>query len=418
MSATPSVGRMAQAELAQGDSAFTMPGQQNDVLPVSLALKLCVLAAALGALLQRTPQILYRPQFWAEDALVFFRAAYENPLSSILEPYSGYYLLLPRLMALAASPLPFRLIPAAYAWMSVAAMLLVCALALSPRLNLRPNCRCIVALAVVLAPASHEVFSCLTNSQWIVALTLVLIASSSPAQTLREKTRDVVVLIAAGLSGPFSVFFAPLFALRAVRERSRFSVLLLVVVVICAGIQSVHLPAARIPGTVSWHNPDFVRAFGFHGWNLFTAYFARPASWAVSLVLASGTAFAYLAMLWNGLRRPAPAAVAFALASLLSLGAALWAYRASPITVTAGGRYFYIPAVTAIWGMAALLPSRLSIAGLALAAASSIAWLAHPARFVNYHWSDASRCIGVTDPCVIPVNPPGWELVIRPRPTR
>jgi len=53
-----------------------------------------------------------------------------------------------------------------------------------------------------------------------------------------------------------------------------------------------------------------------------------------------------------------------------------------------------------------------------LAAASSIAWLAHPSFFIDYHWGEASRCIGVTDPCVIPINPPGWELVIRPRSTR
>jgi hypothetical protein len=81
------------------------------------------------------------------------------------------------------------------------------------------------------------------------------------------------------------------------------------------------------------------------------------------------------------------------------------------------GWYLYVPAVTATWAIAALLPSRLSIAGLPLIASSATLWLARPWRLVDFHWSEASSCVGVTDPCVIPINPPGWTIVVRPKPS-
>src|SRR5207253_8503965 len=118
----------------------------------------------------------------------------------------------------------------------------------------------------------------------------------------------------------------------------------------------------------------------------------------------------YAVLLWIGLRRPVPAVVTFTLASLVVLVASLWAYRGNPLEMAGAGRYLYVPAVTATWAIAALVPSRLSIAGLILIAASAIPWFARPWRFVDFHWKDASNCIGVTEPCVIPINPPGWKM--------
>jgi hypothetical protein len=299
--------------------------------------------------------------------------------------------------------------------MSAAVMLAVCALALSQRLDLGGSSRCIMALAVALVPGPHEVFSSLTNSQWIVALALVLIAASSPARTAWEKSRDVVVVVLAGLTGPFSPLFVPLFALRALRERTRFSLVLLGLLVTCAGIQSFHLTTTRMEGPPRWR--DMVSALALHGARLFSSLLGMPSPWVVGLFVAIATGLVYAALLWTGLRRPAPAVTIFTLASLLVLAASFWSYRGNPLLMAGTGRYLYVPAVTATWAIAALLPSRLSIAGLLLIASSSTFWLARPWRLVDFHWREASRCIGVTDPCVIPINPPGWTIVVRPKPS-
>ena len=379
-------------------------------------MRFCVLSVALLALIRRTPWIVSNPQFWAEDGPLFFSDAYQSPFKSILQPYAGYYLLVPRLIAAAATVLPPKYCPTVYVWMAAALVLAVCALVLSPRLDLARGPRCVMALAVTLVPGPHEVFSSLTNSQWILALALVLAAASSPACTARDKIRDVAVVILAGLTGPFSLFFVPLFALRALRERSRFSFALLGLVLVCAGTQAFHLPGARIGGTPNGR--QIVSAVALHGSRLFAGLFGPPSPWLVGLFVALATVLLYAALAWTGLRRSLPEVLIFTLAGLLVLGASLWAFRGAPLTMARAGRYLYVPVVTTTWAIAALLPSRVSIAGLLFIASSAIPWLARPWRLVDFHWKEASSCIGVTDPCVIPVNPSGWTIVVHPKPSR
>jgi hypothetical protein len=415
MRAEMSVRPLSQAPAGSGEPSPVVPPQRSSADRIPRWIAFCVLAVALGALMRRTPGMVSNPQFWAEDGVLFFRDAYDHPFASIFQPYNGYFLLVARLLAMAATLLPPRFSPAVYVWMSAAIMLAVCALALSPRLALGRSSRCIMALAVAVAPAPHEVFSSLTNSQWIVALALVLIAASSPAPTAGDKLRDVLVVLLAGLTGPFSVLFVPLFLLRALQERSRFSLALLGLLVICASMQSFHLGTTRIGDVPQWR--DMISAVALHGSRLFASLLRGPSPWALGLFVALATGLVYAALLWHGLRRPAPAVLIFTLASLLVLGASLWAYRGNPLVMAGTGRYLYVPAVTATWAIAALLPSGLSIAGLLLIASSSIFWLARPWRLVDFHWSDASSCIGVTDPCVIPINPPGWTIVLHPKPS-
>jgi hypothetical protein len=31
---------------------------------------------------------------------------------------------------------------------------------------------------------------------------------------------------------------------------------------------------------------------------------------------------------------------------------------------------------------------------------------------VDYNWQESSRCIGKETTCVIPINPPGWKIII------
>jgi hypothetical protein len=373
---------------------------------------------ALVAVIRRTPWIVSNPQFWAEDGPLFFLDAYQHPLRSILQPYAdaGYYLLAPRLIAAAATAAPVKDQPGIYVWVAAAIVLAVCALALSSRINLGRGTRCVMALAVALAPGPHEVFSSLTNSQWMFALGLVLVAASSAARAAGDRIRDVAIVLLAGLTGPFSLFFVPLFALRALRERSRFSLLLFGLVTISGGIQALHLPGSRIGGEAHWR--EMVGAFALHGSRLFTSLFGQPSSWVVALFVALATAGVYAALVFIGLWRPAPEGLTFTLAALLVLAPSFWAFRGAPLAMAGTGRYLYVPAVTLTWAIAALLPSRLSIAGLVLIATSAIPWFVRPWRLVDFHWKEASSCIGVTDPCVIPINPSGWNIVVHPKPSR
>src|SRR5262245_24303691 len=55
----------------------------------------------LTILVMRRPDAVYNPQFWAEDATVFFKQAFETPAASTLvRPLGGYFHLVPRVVAL------------------------------------------------------------------------------------------------------------------------------------------------------------------------------------------------------------------------------------------------------------------------------------------------------------------------------
>ena len=55
----------------------------------------------MALLVVRRADALTNPQFWAEDATIFFKTAFEQPtLASLLAPYAGYLHLVPRCVAL------------------------------------------------------------------------------------------------------------------------------------------------------------------------------------------------------------------------------------------------------------------------------------------------------------------------------
>src|SRR5947209_277348 len=63
-------------------------------------------------LFYRTPDAFLNPQFYVEDGLRFFANAREHGFASLFESWTNYLHFIPRLFALAVSPLPPRYAPA------------------------------------------------------------------------------------------------------------------------------------------------------------------------------------------------------------------------------------------------------------------------------------------------------------------
>lgn len=181
---------------------------------------LLVLAGAALLLWWRRPDALALPQFWAEDAAVFFRQARELGWRALLEPYAGYFHLVPRLVAAGANLLDPAHAPLVYALAAGLGTLHVCALALLRPLVSWQGRGWIAALAVVLVPDAGEVLGVLTNLQWILAPGLLLLALGPPPRSLAGRLHDVAAIVIFGLTGPFVIVLAPLFFLRAWREKS------------------------------------------------------------------------------------------------------------------------------------------------------------------------------------------------------
>jgi hypothetical protein len=221
------------------------PGRTRDNPLAWTAVAGLVLAA-------RFPDWLRRPRLWAEDGKVFYSGASSEWHTDILKPYAGYFHLLPRSIAWIGHRLDPALVPALFVYTSALLTLCVVARVFSRRLDL--PLRPLIALAIVAAPSNGEVFLCPTNLQWIVALSLPLTAIMRDPVGLLDWVADVVVVAAAGLTGPFSIFAFPLFLWRALRRRTRASWVLAGVVGAAAVLQAWQVlfhPAPRD----SWQQP-------------------------------------------------------------------------------------------------------------------------------------------------------------------
>ena len=192
---------------------------------------IAVAVAAVGLLALRDTDAFLRPDFWAEDGRAFFRGWNMFGWSSFIEPYAGYLHLMPRIVAAAAGLLPlewtlvvFLVGAAAFsAWASVT--LFLC---------LPGPAAWLGALTPLLAFGGSEVLGTPTNLQWITAIALAAIAVSAPGGTANKAAMVVI----AGLSGPFSLIYLPVFATRLWLLRThRPEVIVCALALLCGAIQ-------------------------------------------------------------------------------------------------------------------------------------------------------------------------------------
>ena len=84
-----------------------------------------MLAFSTLILFYRKPGTLHNPQFWAEDGTTFFRENIERGAWAIFQPYAGYLLVIPRIVAWLAGLLPSVYAPRIYSLASLAIFLFI-----------------------------------------------------------------------------------------------------------------------------------------------------------------------------------------------------------------------------------------------------------------------------------------------------
>ena len=139
-----------------------------------------IVVISLAIMLWIAPDAFRNPNFWAEDGTIFWKQSYDG-WRSIIAPYNGYLNLVARLAA------------------ATVGTCLVIAKTIGPT----------AALSPVLAFGAEEALANLTNVNWVMACGLLAVLAGG-----RLSRSAAIFSIFAGLSGPFSLLFSPVIALR------------------------------------------------------------------------------------------------------------------------------------------------------------------------------------------------------------
>lgn len=161
---------------------------------------------------------------FAEDGAVFLGEGLSHGLfSSLVTPYAGYLVLIPRLLGEAGATLPLRYAPET---MNIGAVLVVGVSGLAVWVSsaglVRSSFLRVLLVALVLLPPTSglETVVTATNVIWYSSFAVFWLLLWKPETTWGAGLGGLLILC-AGLSSPAFFFFLPLAALRAIAIRDR-----------------------------------------------------------------------------------------------------------------------------------------------------------------------------------------------------
>jgi hypothetical protein len=397
-----------------------------------LWITLLVCAAILVA---RRPGHLENPQLWAEEGKIWFADAYTLGPRALLRSFGGYLNSTQRVVAALAQWADPAHVPAIFTAAAFLLTLYVAGRTQSERFPLPPHVG--YALAVVLVPDTFEVLLFLNNVDRITAAGLVLVLISRDARRWWEHAHDAAATVLFGLTGPYSIVFAPMFVWRAIRRRTRASVGVAVLASACALVQGTLIVlhergklADTGPVAMGYGKVEPRKLLAVPGMRIGASLLvgARvPADYSLAIETALGiavlAAVAYLAL------RPGRARVErvwLGIAFVLVLASALYRCRlVLPDLCHAvyGNRYFYFPQLMLLWLLIAFAvetrrwKSWGATALLLWMLAVNVPRLREPA-LPDMRWKEYAAKIRAGEAVEIPLNPGGIEPWILRLPAR
>lgn len=405
----------------------------------------------VGAILifTRRPDSLLNPQFYVEDGVYWYAQAHEQgALTALLSPfYRGYFVTVQRLGGLAAQAVPFAWAPFVMNLLAILCGALPAAFIASKRFASvlpRLEARLLAAFLYLGLPGAWTTMANITHVQWHFALLAGLIVVAAPPATRGWKAFDLVACTLSGLSGPMSLFLAPVAALAWWLRRTRWSLVLAGVVAATAAVQATCiLLSAGEPGgdtRLGASVMSFLSLFArrvvleaFVGdagntWLLANAGSVLLSPAAVVLVAVAGAAF-FAASAWKG---TVELRLLFLFAFLVYLASLAW----PPASVHSdsgywellaipgiGNRYFMIPIFATLCALlwatfTKSLPARV-LGGLSLAVVLAVGvrldWREPPLRDYDFKQYVVKYERAAPGERVQVITPPGWSFVLTKR---
>lgn len=378
---------------------------------------LWVFILGVAVYLIRARYEMINPQFWAEDATVFFTASPLQALRQMMQPYAGYLHIGPRSIALIGSLVPGALAPVAVFWAACLTTVL-CSVVIYALGSFMANPdRVLFALAPIMALPGGEIYGNATNTQWFLGTVLGVLVLCYRQDRFPSPWWLVLALFLA-LTGPFSVFLFPIFLGWALLLREvRLNRAMLIAVGMGAAVQLAILGVfgpnkygAGVAPFSAWllAARKFADLFvSLHGWLAITA---------MALVFALPMAVAVGGMRRRALRSALLPLVFVALA-VVTLLIGWFTHKHQPDLIGATGpaeRYFLQPFAFLLMALAACGTSQVRAyrwSALMLIPALVIGWGSglKVVRKPDLQWGAYYRLSQVLDDVVAPILP-NWVL--------
>lgn len=397
----------------------------------------------LLAMAYKSNDALSNPQFWAEDATVFFKEQFGTSLPQLFTPYAGYLHFIPRLVAWFASWLPVVKAPLIY---NASAILLTTAAIVVTCRRMRPFVPVwIVALSFLAVPTSGEILGTITNAQWFLQFPLAALCLTpyQPARGWMVWLRPLTVL-AISLTGPFSVVLALVIAgmisasyvartttrdpfngalgnFAATRDWTALAALCIGAIVQAAVVvthpagEAVEHQNILILLKITFGELVPIHAFG--------SSFLSPTLWLLMFAVIVGT-LTFSNKIEGRSRLIVLGFFAFAAAETF---APVRLRDFSPLyQFLLADRYFYLIKVVLWWMVWLSLSSvtrrsRLNAtisttALLCMVAVTNQHYLRRP-TFVEFDWRHHASLLGTPGSHTVPLNPQGWGVIIDSKPS-
>lgn len=380
------------------------------------------------------------PQFWAEDAGVFFSGQFGHSWPQLFSPYAGYLHAIPRLVAWVASWLPAGKAPLIYNGMAVLLTALAISFTCKRLRNHLPAW--IVALSFLAVPTSGEIFGTITNAQWFLQFTMAAycLAPMQQQPLPHRLWLKALAMFLISITGPFSILLLIVMigisgaswlsqCLRKdpfggalsgfIANRDHYAVW---PTMIGAGIQACVL-ITNPPDQHEVAQPllaafkaTFTEIVPIH---VFGSDFLTGTSWY--LVYAAILAALLYARQVDGHARLLVLGF-LAVAAIECFAPMVRVPDLSPMySLGAADRYFYLMKVVWWWAVwLALCNGRkrsrfnATVATTALICLISVTNAGYLRRstFVDFNWRDHSSALDQPGQHTIPVNPPGWKVSV------
>jgi hypothetical protein len=395
-----------------------------------------VFLAGCAVLISRRPDAVFDAQFGSEDGRIFFADAYNlGGWHALFHTYDGYFHAVPRLASWLALVVPLAAAPLVTNLIAILVQAMPVSLLLGARSSAWGSLRfrALMAGAYVALADNAEITFGITESQWILALGLILLLVAVPPQGALGRAFDCVFFLLAGLSGPFCILILPVAGFLAWKRGGKWTRVQCALLAACATIQLWAVlfldPKGRPKFPMGYGAALFARMLGG---NVFAgALLGRvpmstlPGAGGLCilvLITVTGMGIVVTCFLKSKLEMKlflAFVTIVFA-TSLFSptvyppAGKTMWEL----LVGAAGIRYWFLPSLAFVFVLLWCVrsgPSILKFAAILLlfimVLGDAMNW--RNPRYADLRWAECAKKFDAAPAgtvMAIPENPPGWEM--------